>query len=306
MNESSAEKGRGRVVTGTLLTIASALIFGLTPMLNTATYDMGGNPMTMTFYRSFIAFPVIWVMLKFRKTPLKISFKEGRDLALAAVFNITTSMLLFSSYAYIGIGMGTTLHFLYPVFTIIIGYVAFRDRLGKIKIISLIMATVGMIMATGSSGFNMTGIAVAAASGLTYAGYLLSLEKSSIGKMDTMKAMLYICIFSSLFTFITDLFADEVAYVLPAKAMIYTVIFAVLNSCVAHVILLKGVKYIGAGNASIYSMFEPVSSVIGGAVILHESTGPMKMLSCIVIFAAVLIPAVSDIRNDGQVTVQRD
>ena len=176
-------------------------------------------------------------------------------------------------------------------------YTAFRDRLGRIKIISLIMATVGMIMATGSSGFNMTGITVAAASGLTYAGYLLSLEKSSIGKMDTMKAMLYICIFSSLFTFITDLFADEVAYVLPAKAMIYTVIFAVLNSCVAHVILLKGVKYIGAGNASIYSMFEPVSSVIGGMLILRETITPLKTLSCIIIFTAVLIPAVSDMKK---------
>ena len=126
--------GRGKVVTGTLLTITSALIFGLTPMMNTATYDMGGSPMTMTFYRSFIAFPIILVILKVRKVPVGISIREAGELALTSIFNIATSMLLFSSYAYIGVGMGTTLHFLYPVFTIILGYLLFRDRLGKVKI----------------------------------------------------------------------------------------------------------------------------------------------------------------------------
>lgn len=298
MNESSSEKGRGRVVTGTLLTIASALIFGLTPMLNTATYDMGGSPMTMTFYRSFIALPIIFVILKIRKVPLRISVREAAELAVTGAFNIATSILLFSSYAYIGVGMGTTLHFLYPVFTIALGYLLFRDRLGKVKIISLVMATVGMGMATGSSGFNITGVTVAAASGLTYAGYLLALEKTSIKTMDNMKAMLYICIFSCIFTLGCDVFAHDITFILPLRAMIYTVIFAVLNSCVAHVILIKGVKYIGAGNASIYSMFEPVSSVIGGMLILRETITPLKTLSCIIIFTAVLIPAVSDMRKE--------
>ena len=240
-----------------------------------------------------------------RKVPVGISIREAGELALTSIFNIATSMLLFSSYAYIGVGMGTTLHFLYPVFTIILGYLLFRDRLGKVKILSLIMATAGMVMATGSSGFNITGVAIAAASGLTYAGYLLALEKTSIGKMDNMKAMLYICIFSSIFTLVCDVFARDIAFILPAKAMLYTVIFAVLNSCIAHVILIKGVKYIGAGNASIYSMFEPVSSVIGGMVILGESITPLKTLSCVIIFTAVLIPAVSDIRSPGRLQEER-
>ncbi len=291
---------KSKMVTGSVLTVTSALIFGLTPMLNTATYAMGGNPMTMTFYRSFIAFPVIFVVVKVRKVSVRVTPKEVRALTLAALFNITTSMLLFSSYSYIGVGMGTTLHFLYPIFTIVLGYVIFRDRLGAVKIISLFTATAGMVMATGSTGFSVTGIAMASASGLTYAGYLLSLEKSSVGRMDTMKAMMYICILSSFFTFIFDLFADQVVYGLPAKAMVYTVIFAVLNSCVAHVLLLKGVKYIGAGNASIYSMFEPVSGVIGGVIFLHESASPLKLLSCAVIFAAVMMPAVSDMRKSKE------
>ena len=245
----------------------------------------------------FIALPIIFVILKIRKVSLKISVREAAELAVTGAFNIATSILLFSSYAYIGVGMGTTLHFLYPVFTIALGYLLFRDRLGKVKIISLVMATVGMGMATGSSGFNITGVTVAAASGLTYAGYLLALEKTSIKTMDNMKAMLYICIFSCVFTLGCDVFAHDITFILPLRAMIYTVIFAVLNSCVAHVILIKGVKYIGAGNASIYSMFEPVSSVIGGMLILGETITPLKTLSCVIIFTAVLIPAVSDMKK---------
>lgn len=298
MSKEPASAARSKVAVGTLLTVISALIFGLTPMLNTATYDMGGNPMTMTFYRNFIAVPILFAILKFRRVSLGISPRQAAEFAVTGAFNVATSMLLFSSYGYIGVGMGTTLHFLYPVFTIALGYVLFRDRLGKVKIVSLIMAIAGMAMATGSSGFNITGVTFAAASGLTYAGYLLALEKTSIKGMDNMKSMMYICVFSSIFTLCCDVFTGEIAFVLPLKAMIYTVIFAVLNSCVAHVILIRGVKYIGAGNASIYSMFEPVSSVIGGAIILHEKATPMKILSCAVIFAAVLIPAVNDIKSE--------
>lgn len=299
MTISPKENRNGSMVTGTLLTIGSALIFGLTPMLNAATYEMGSNPITMTFYRNFLAIPILFIILKVRKVPVGVSAGEGRELFTTGTLNALTSLLLFSSYSYIGVGLGTTLHFLYPVFTILIGYLFFKDRLGKVKIVALVMAVIGMAMATGSSGFNMFGVTVAAVSGITYAGYMLALEKTSIGKMDNMKAMMYITIFSSIVTLILSLFTnDNIVFLLPPKAMVYTVIFSVLNSCVAHVMLAKGVKIIGAGNASIYSMFEPVSSVIGGVLIRGESQTPLKAISCIVIFTAVTIPAVSDIRDN--------
>ena len=41
---------------GILLTIASALLFGVTPVLASLTYDMGSNASTLTFYRNLMAF----------------------------------------------------------------------------------------------------------------------------------------------------------------------------------------------------------------------------------------------------------
>ena len=59
-----------------------------------------------------------------------------------------------------------------------------------------------------------------------------------------------------------------------------------------------GIRFIGAGNAAIFSMLEPVSGVAAGVIFLGETLPFMKTVSCVMILTAVMIPIVKD-RNDG-------
>ena len=103
---------------GMVFTVASALLFGVTPVLASLTYEMGSNANTLTFYRNLLVVPVAAVIMLIKKISFRLT---GRELALllavGVLFRATTTFMLYESYQYVGIGVATTLHFLYPVCT---------------------------------------------------------------------------------------------------------------------------------------------------------------------------------------------
>lgn len=281
---------------GVFCATASALVFGITPVLASITFDLGSNAMTLTFYRNALAVPVLLVILLARRVDLRIG---GRDLAvlslISAVFSASTTFLVYEAYQYIGVGLATTLHFLYPMFTVLFGWLLFHQRPDRYKAAALILATVGVGLASGSSdSFAIKGILLALISAMTYAGYLQGIEHSAIGRMDSMKSMFYMCIVNALVIAAVDIPGGEIIYDLPPLTLFLTFILAVANSAFAYVLLIVGIKLIGAGDAAIFSMLEPVSGVIFGVLFLNESLPLTKLISCTLILAAVAIPIVRD------------
>lgn len=281
---------------GVLCAVISALVFGITPVLASMTFEMGSNAMTLTFYRNALAVPVLLVVLLYRRENLKISLRDFAVLFLVSgLFSVSTTYLVYASYAYIGIGLATTLHFLYPVFTVLLGWVLFKKKPDRYKIGALAIATVGVVLASGSSSaFAVTGIVMALISAVTYASYLLGIEHSAVGRMDSIKSMFYMCIINSVVMAAVDMPSGQIVYALHLKTMVLTFILAIANSAFAYVLLIVGIRLIGAGDAAIFSMLEPVSGVIFGVLFLGETLPFMKLLSCLLILAAVAIPILRD------------
>ena len=285
---------------GTSYSILSALVFGLTPILVSLSYALGSDALTLTFYRNLMAIPVLLIVLLVRKIDLRINFRELMVTGLVALFNLITMLILYDAYNYIGVGLATTLHFLYPICTVVLCRIFFQKRLDKAKIIALFLATAGIVIATGESqAFAMKGIFLAVVSAATYAVYMIGIEQTAVKSIDSMKAMFYMCIVSSAVVFLWDLPSGNLVFDLGPKAMFYTFIVSIANSAVGHVMLIKGVKLIGAGNAAIFSMLEPVSGVVGGIIFLHEGMTVVKLISCMMILAAVMIHILKDRREEA-------
>lgn len=286
---------------GIFYSVSSALVFGITPVLASLTFQLGSNALTLTFYRNGMVVPVLLIILLIRKVDLRIKPKELLALTvISVVFSATTTFLVYAAYPYIGVGLATTLHFLYPVFTVFLGWLLFRKKMDRVKVFALLLATAGVAMATGEGGtFALQGILMAVISAVTYAGYMLGIEHSVIARMDSMKSMFYMCIINAIAVAVIDLPTGSVIYGLQPLALFYTFVLAVANSAVAYVILIKGIKLIGAGNAAIFSMLEPVSGVAAGVVFLGEKLPLMKFVSCAMILCAVMIPILRDRNSSG-------
>ena len=73
---------------------ASAVLFGVTPAVASRIYSMGGNAVTLTFYRNLMAVPVLLALLGLEGVSLRLTRREagllllmGAGFLLAAVFN---------------------------------------------------------------------------------------------------------------------------------------------------------------------------------------------------------------------------
>lgn len=277
---------------GIVFTVASALLFGFTPVLASFTYEMGSNASTLTFYRNLLVVPLLAVWMLAKKIPFSISGKElGAVLGVGILFRATTTYMLYASYDFVGIGAATTLHFLYPVCTALLGRFLFGERLGFRKTAALAAASCGVFFfMEGSGGADpLPGVLLAAASALTYSCYMTGMDKTCLRQMPPTKVACYMGFANAAAMLLMDLPARRIVFFLPPLAMVYTLIIALCTSFGAVALLQLGIRRLGASTAAIFCMFEPLASVLAGALFLGESMGLQKLAGCAIILGAALL-----------------
>lgn len=278
-------------VRGIILTIVSALLFGITPVLASQTYDMGSTPLTLTFYRNLMVIPILLAIMIAKKVDFKIPLKTLASIVLIGVLGRgVTTLTLYSSYSFIGIGTATTLHFLYPVFVAIICLVFFKEKLGAIKIAALTISVFGVAMFL-NPGENaaITGIVLATASGLTYAFYMVGMEKRGLKEINPYKLSFYMASAVALAMLLYNVQAKQIVFALPPRALAYTFVIALCTSFLAVILLQLGIKQLGATTAAMFCLFEPIASTLSGWLILGERLKMGEMLGSVIILVAVMV-----------------
>lgn len=274
---------------GIIYVLISALIYGFTPVLCSMTYDMGNTPLTLTFFRSFFVLPVLAILMKKDHISMKITKNElGRVFVIALFGAVLTTLLLYSSYQYIAVGTATTLHFLYPLFVTLICHFIYRDSMRKTQIIALVISLIGVGFFINLNDLSaIQGIIMALISGFTFSIYLVGIEKFGVSDMHSYKLSFYIAMWVCICLIIVNIFTGQFNFNQPLLSYGLMVIVAILAQFVAVVMLKEGIAIIGSSLASMFSMAEPVSSVIFGAIFLSESITIMQVIGCVMIMIGV-------------------
>ena len=288
-----------RMLRGMIFTIVSALLFGVTPILVSITFDMGSNANTLTFYRNLMVVPVLLCVMLAKKIPFRITLRElGLLLLMGVGFLVSTTYMLCESYNYIGVGTATTLHFMYPAVTALICRVIFKERLGRWKLLALLAAGAGVFFFLDRDGAaGLPGILLALISAVTYGCYLTGMDKTPLRAMPPTKVACYMGFFNAMAMLLVDIPVRKINFFLPPLAMGYTFIVAMCTSVLAVALLQKGIHDLGASTAAVFCMFEPVSSVISGCLILNETMTWEKLVGCVIILGGVTMMVFADLRN---------
>ena len=297
----AAQAGKAR---GVMYTVLSALLFGVTPVLASWTFDMGSNANTLTFYRNLLAVPVLVVVMLVKHIPFGLTGRELGLLILVGVgFRATTTFMLYQSYVYISVGTATTLHFMYPMLTAVLCFAIFRDRLRRAKIAALGIACVGVVLFADRAGAGAApGLILALASAVTYACYLTGMDKTGLRTMNGTKVACYMGLFNALAVLLVDQVPRQIVFALPPLAMFYTFVIAICTSFFAYWLLQRGIQILGAPTASIFCLFEPIGSVVSGALFLGERLSLRSALGCVCVLGAVLITVLSDRRAESEMS----
>lgn len=277
---------------GFLAVITSGIIFGSMPLLAKISYSSGSNPLNLVFWRFFMALPVLFIIIKRNK---EISFKitkiEFKKVLLLSILGyISTAMLLFISYNYISTGMATTIHFVYPILVIVGSVIFFKQNINMIKFISVILCTLGIfLLYGGDSQINIIGVILSFLSGITYAFYILYLDKSGLKDMNSIKLIFYLSTIASIIMFIINIFSNTFTININFIGWLSMGILSIAVALGAVNLLSIGIKIVGPQSASILSTFEPITSLIIGALIFKEVISFKMLIGVIFILTSVIL-----------------
>lgn len=289
-----------RKYAGYFAVIISGIIFGCMPLLAKIVFSNGGNAINLVFWRFFIAiFPLYIIVRRNKNISLMITKVEMKQvLILGSIGYAGTAVSLFLSYNYITTGMATTLHFVYPIF-VILGYSFFyKQKINLVKLISVILCTIGIVLLyDGSASVSILGIILAFLSGLTYAFYVLYIDKSGLKTMNPIKLTMYLSIVGSFVMLIFSIASGSFTVNLNITGWIFTFILSIVVALGAVSLLSVGIKLIGPQSSSILSTLEPITSVIIGSLVFNEELGMRGFMAISLILIAVTLIAVFDIKE---------
>ena len=153
-----------------------------------------------------------------------------------------TSLFLFLSYNYVSGGVATTLHFMYPLFAALLGWVFFHERLPLYKWLTLLVSTlaVSLFVDAGSGAASLTGVFYALASAVVYAVFIVVIDKSGIAQLDPFVFALYLAGSGAAFSLLFGMGTGTLHLAVSFRAGFFAACAAVVTSAIAIACFQRG------------------------------------------------------------------
>lgn len=287
------------LVKGYFCIIVSAIIFGCMPLGVKTLYAEGVNSISMVLMRNLLPLPILALLAKREEGTLRLPKGSLMETALIALFSgCLTPMLLFSSYNYISSGTATVFHFIYPAATVLGSALFLKEKVGRGPLSCILICTAGIaLFYNPADPIDPRGSALALLSGITYATYILLLSRYHYKGMSGFKLSFYVCLFTSIFLFAVGLFTHQLIFPHSVQGWLLAILVACMISVCAVVLFQQGTFLIGGQRAAILSTFEPITSLVMGALVFREVVGVRTLIGSFLVVLATILIALFDMRG---------
>ncbi len=286
---------------GIVYIIISAASFGTLAILGHYAYADGLDTFTLLFLRFTFSALIMAGLLMVRREGLP----RGKPLALligmGAIGYVSQSFCYLTATQYASAGLVALLLYLYPVFVAILSVIFLKERLNRIKVMALALATTGVALIVDPQGGQWTGIVLAIGAAAIYSVYIIV----GTGVMKQVSAISSsTVIFASAGLVYGALMAFNGPHWPTSTNGWLTVIATVFIATVIPVVtFLAGLKRIGPTDASMLSTLEPVVTVLLAALLFQEKLQWITLVGGGLILAAVILLTRSELRSTETVTM---
>lgn len=277
---------------GTVCGIAAAVFYGTNPLgaMNLARDGITTN--TTLFYRFTIAMLILGVMMAVQRKSFALTRRELGTLAILGVLMGSSSTSLYFSFNFMDVGIASTLLFVYPIMVAVIMATFFREKVTLATAVSIGLALGGIALlnhtADGSS-LSVVGVALVMVSSLTYAVYIVVVNKSSL-RLSSVKLTFYVLLFGAAailaFTLATG---GSVQLLTTPRQWLFAAQLAVLPTVLSLVLMVIAVHDIGSTPTAIMGALEPMTAVAIGVVCFGEAFTVRLAVGIVLILAGVLL-----------------
>ena len=294
-------------VTGFVIVIVAASLFGTLGPLSRFAYDAGMEPLSFVVWRALISLIgtaafVAWRISRGREhlTRLRDLDRGARvSLAVAALMGFTLNLAMFIAFDLVTIALALLGFYIYPVIVALANVALGRETLDRPRIVALALAISGMVAVVASEldpaagiRFDAIGFGLALGAAVSQAVFVVisrtGYQRVSAGQaMSVVLAMTVVC---SLAVAVATGAGAALAFPLQDPSVLPLLAFTGLfAAAIPSILFLTGIRLIGGTRAGILMLFEPVVGVALAAVLLNERLAPIQVAGGLAILGAALI-----------------
>lgn len=272
--------------------IITGITYGLNPLFAIPLMNKGASIASILFFRYSFAVIILGAFLLLGRQSFKVSWKQAGILLVLGLLYTASSLFLFEAYNYIASGLATTLIFLYPVLVAII--MVFLRVVPSLPVWIAIAATfVGVIIMTQGNGdktISPIGIALSLASALVYALFIVIINRSkAIAEISNSLLTFYALTVGSIIFFGKAIVGGTAITnnITEYTDWLNLIGLALLPTIISTATLAIATRNIGATKASVLGVFEPITAILVGTLMLGEPLTTNVILGIGIAIAAV-------------------
>ena len=268
-------KKSNKVLGSILLSLAASIWGGMFVVVKSIVTII--PPVELVWLRYLIAFWALLFYCCLKKIKWHWDWKNGSLIIIAGIIGNTISIVTQETGTWLSSAqLGSVITAATPTFMVIFAWILLHEQITTVKIISLILATVGVISIVGihpTGSHGLMGIMMIIIAALTWA--IMSVINKMIDpqydvlEITTISVLIAIC---CLTPFVIHNWSGTLSHVNFLAFNIWgsLIYLGVISTATAFVMWNQGLKYLNAASSGLFFLFQPVVGTLLGWLLLHE------------------------------------
>ncbi len=276
---------------GYLLCIIQAVLYSTMGVVGKFMYGTGLAPEQVILLRFSMTVVLLGVFLLITRRECLLS--HNPYVYLQGFCFAATAVTYFFAVQYLTAGLTTVIFYGFPAVVAFISVFVFHEHIGIKQYISLLLTIIGLFLISGlliqgSVKLSPIGLLFAVGSNVTFALYMIVGQKV-VEKEGVLTATFTFCLVSLVGTAIVFFPYVPTLVTFTPQQYALGLAMAVFNTILPVVILLEGIKRIGANLSSLISISETPFALFFAYLVLGEVLTGMQAVGTILIIIATII-----------------
>jgi len=286
--DDARERAADRSALGAL--VLGALAIGTAPLC----VKLGGvGPAATGFWRLALAAPIVFLLARIRSDADR-PLSPGQRLKLVGAGALFAADLTVwhAAMNYTTVVVATLVANLSPVFVALGDFAFHGRRLGRVFLLGLGTAVLGMAWLSTPdglpSGGQALGLVLALMAAVAYAGYLLVLKNVATG-LRPARAMTWTTLSAALLLWPAALTSGERLQPIDGRAWTALVTLALVSQVFGQTLVTRGLARLPASFSAVTLLIQPIAAAVLAAAILGEPLTPRLMVGGSIVLAGIVL-----------------
>ncbi|MDH2047473.1 DMT family transporter [Acinetobacter johnsonii] len=278
---------------GALLVIMGAVGWGTLGIASTQLANAGLSNSSVTGLRIVGTFICLLAFLPFLYKVLRtLQFQDIPKLVIQSLLGMLgMTFCYFNAVQQVGPAIAVALLYTAPIWSVVLSFIFLKERITLKSMMLTLVAVSGVAcMMLGDNQLNMTGVLFGLASGICYAAYGV-IGKDIIDHYSPTFLLFSSMMVSALaiFPFIHFQEIESLVSNIDFNIVIACILLIVFGTLLPFALYTYGLKYLKASQASIYTIFEPLTAVILASLFANVQLSNAQIFGVILIISVSLL-----------------